>query len=64
MSSVAVVALPGVFLATCVWFTRYCLRQLASARMLLYLTDEQWRVVICLLAPLGGAAFLALEQAR
>jgi hypothetical protein len=64
VSMVALITFPLVVLAACVAFGLYCLRQLANARMLLYLTDQQWRAVICLLPVLGGASFLVLEQAR
>jgi hypothetical protein len=64
VSTVLLITLPVAVLAACLSFALYCLRQLANARMLLYLTDQQWRAVICLLPLLGGATFLILEQAR
>ena len=62
--STALIIFPVAVLVACVAFAVYCLRQLADARMLLYLTDQQWRAVICVLPFLGGASFLILEQAR
>jgi hypothetical protein len=50
--------------AACISLALYCLRELAHARMLIYLTDQQWRAVILLFPLLGGATFLILEQAR
>ncbi len=62
--TLAAIAFSLAVLAACVWFALYCLNELADARMLLYFTDEQWRAIICLMGPFGGAAFLVLEQAR
>ena len=60
MSAAVLSLLPVTVIA----FALYLLRQLADALMLLYVTDQQSRVVICLLPPFGGVAFLILEQAR
>lgn len=56
--------IPIAVLILVIAFDAYCLRELARADIVLVFPSQVWVMVICLLTPFGGIAYLKLGRPR
>ena len=54
----------AVLLVAMVWFDLYCLRDIAQARNVRYLTPQAWGLLVIITFPVGGILYLRYGKVR
>jgi hypothetical protein len=60
----AQLAIIALLLVVMIWFDLYCLRDIAHARYVRYLTPQAWGLLVIITFPIGGILYLTYGRAR
>jgi hypothetical protein len=54
----------AVLLTVMIWFDWFCLRDIAQARYVRYLTPQAWGLLVIITFPIGGILYLRYGKVR